>query len=157
MRSQNSNCAILADRNTVTSEGIRGLLETEFDSVYLVANAYSLTEGVERLRPRLVVVDQFVGLDALQETLHTVHTLSSESRVIALVNRDHSMFAEAMLAAGASEMSEAFKAVGLHRAMLLIPVALFLTLLALVQASRCFSRDAAKMRQGMADDVPVPV
>ena len=101
MRSQNSNCAILADRNTVTSEGIRGLLETEFDSVYLVANAYSLTEGVERLRPRLVVVDQFVGLDALQETLHTVHTLSPESRVIALVNRDHSMFAEAMLAAGA--------------------------------------------------------
>ncbi|MES2821674.1 MAG: MFS transporter [Pseudomonadota bacterium] len=67
---------------------------------------------------------------------------------------DH--FAQAaMLAAGASEMSEAFKAVGLHRAMLLIPVALFLTLLALLQASRCFSRDAAKMRQGMADAAPV--
>jgi MFS family permease len=60
----------------------------------------------------------------------------------------------AMLAAGASEMSEAFKAVGLHDAMLLIPVALLLTMLALLQASRCFSRDAASMRQGMADAVP---
>ena len=101
MSSMNSNCAILADRNTATSEGIRGLLETEFDSVYLVANAHSLIEGVERLQPRLIVVDQFVGLEALQETLHAVHTLSPESRVITLVIRDHSMIAEAMLAAGA--------------------------------------------------------
>ncbi|MHA6494381.1 spinster family MFS transporter [Pseudomonas borbori] len=63
---------------------------------------------------------------------------------------DH--FAQAaMLAAGASEMSEAFKAVGLHDAMYLIPVALFLTMLALVQASRCFVKDAARMQAGMSD------
>jgi MFS family permease len=61
---------------------------------------------------------------------------------------DH--FAQAaMLAAGASEMSEAFKAVGLHDAMLLIPAALFLTMLALVQASRCFVADASSMQRGM--------
>ncbi len=66
---------------------------------------------------------------------------------------DH--FAQAaMLAAGASEMSEAFKAVGLHDAMYLIPVALFLTLLALVQASRCFVADARRMRSGMAEVLP---
>ncbi len=57
----------------------------------------------------------------------------------------------AMYAAGATEMSEAFKAVGLHGAMYLIPVALFLTMLSLFQAARCFSRDAANMRQAMAD------
>ncbi|QNH02788.1 spinster family MFS transporter [Pseudomonas sediminis] len=56
----------------------------------------------------------------------------------------------AMQAAGASEMSEAFKAVGLHDAMILIPVALFLTLLALLQAARCFQRDALRMREGLA-------
>ncbi|MBU2294381.1 MAG: MFS transporter [Gammaproteobacteria bacterium] len=55
----------------------------------------------------------------------------------------------AMLAAGASEMNETFKAVGLHNAMYLIPVALFLTMVALLQASRCFVVDAAKMQQGM--------
>ena len=61
----------------------------------------------------------------------------------------------AMAAAGALEMAEAFKAVGLHDAMYLIPVALFMTLLFLHQASRCFSRDAEKMRVGMVADAPV--
>ncbi|MEA1605312.1 spinster family MFS transporter [Pseudomonas spirodelae] len=60
----------------------------------------------------------------------------------------------AMLAAGASEMNESFKAVGLHNAMFLIPVALFMTMLALVQASRCFVSDAAQMQRGMAEAVP---
>lgn len=55
----------------------------------------------------------------------------------------------AMHAAGATEMTEAFKAVGLHDAMLLIPVALFLTMLALLQASRCFRKDAQRMNEGL--------
>ncbi|WP_010490504.1 spinster family MFS transporter [Pseudomonas sp. S9] len=67
---------------------------------------------------------------------------------------DH--FAQAaMLAAGASEMNEAFKAVGLHDAMYLIPVALFLTMLALVQASRCFAADAQRMQHKMSAEVPL--
>ena len=68
---------------------------------------------------------------------------------------DH--FAQAaMLAAGASEMTEAFKAVGLHDAMYLIPVALFMTMLALAQASRCFAADAARMCAGMETQVDAP-
>jgi MFS family permease len=55
----------------------------------------------------------------------------------------------AMLAAGASAMNETFKAVGLHNAMYLIPVALLVTMVALLQASRCFVSDAATMQQGM--------
>lgn len=58
----------------------------------------------------------------------------------------------AQAAAGAPEMSEAFKAVGLHDALLLIPVALLLTMLALLQASRCFASDAARMRNKMEAD-----
>lgn len=61
----------------------------------------------------------------------------------------------AMLAAGASEMNETFKAVGLHDAMYLIPVALFLTMLALIQASRCFAADAQRMQHKMSADVPL--
>ncbi|MBM7060526.1 MFS transporter [Pseudomonas sp. UL073] len=56
----------------------------------------------------------------------------------------------AMLAEGASTLTEAHKAVGLHGAMFLIPVAMFLTMLALLQASRSFGRDATSMRVGMA-------
>ena len=57
----------------------------------------------------------------------------------------------AMLAAGASEMTEAFKAVGLHDAMYLIPISLLLTMLLLLQASRGFQADAMKMRNGMGE------
>jgi MFS family permease len=60
----------------------------------------------------------------------------------------------AMAAAGAEQMTEAFKAVGLHDAMYLIPVAIFLCLLFLLQASRCFSRDAQRMKAGMVADAP---
>jgi hypothetical protein len=44
-------------------------------------------------------------------------------------------------------MTEAFKAVGLHDAMYLIPVALFLTMVFLFLASRCFVRDAKRMKE----------
>jgi MFS family permease len=60
----------------------------------------------------------------------------------------------AMLAAGASEMNESFKAIGLHDAMYLIPVAFLMAMLALVQASRCFVSDAVRMQRGMAAAVP---
>ena len=61
----------------------------------------------------------------------------------------------AMAAAGAEQMSEGFKAVGLHDAMYLIPVALGLTLVFLYLASRCFSRDALRMKEGMTADEPL--
>jgi hypothetical protein len=54
-----------------------------------------------------------------------------------------------MLAAGAEQMTEAFKAVGLHDAMYLIPVALFFTMVFLVLASRSFVRDAKRMKDGL--------
>ena len=51
----------------------------------------------------------------------------------------------AMIASGATEMSEAFKASGLHAAMYLIPGALLLTALFILLASRHFVRDAENM------------
>jgi MFS family permease len=61
----------------------------------------------------------------------------------------------AMAAAQVDQISEVFKAVGLHDAMYLIPVALLFALVFLLQASRCFSRDAQRMKQGMMADEPV--
>ena len=60
----------------------------------------------------------------------------------------------AMLAAGASEMNETFKADGLHAAMLMIPAAFLLAMLALLQASRCFVHDAARMQSSMQEAAP---
>lgn len=56
---------------------------------------------------------------------------------------------QAMLAAGAGEMTEVFKAVGLHGAMYLIPVALLATLVFLLLATRSFGRDAEAMKVRM--------
>ena len=98
---QNFNCAILADRSAEASEGIRGLLESEFESVYLVANPQSLKQGVARLNPQVVVVDQFVEREAIPELLETIHALVPDSKVIVLANHAHALVAEAMLAAGA--------------------------------------------------------
>ena len=54
---------------------------------------------------------------------------------------------QAMLSAGVSEMSEAFRALGLHSAMYLVPVAMALTGMFLLIAMRTFSQDAQKMLQ----------
>jgi len=86
----------------------------------------------------------FAGLYLLGGGMGTV--------VVGLLS-DH--FAEgAMLAAGASEMAEAFRAEGLHGAMYLIPASLLLTMLFLFQASRTFCADAQRMTAGMTADAP---
>lgn len=56
----------------------------------------------------------------------------------------------AMLAAGASEMSELFKAEGLHKSMLLVPLGFFLTVVALVRAAQCFVQDSQAMQNRLA-------
>ena len=83
----------------------------------------------------------FAGLYLLGGGLGTV--------VVGLLS-DHFAHA-AMLAAGAGEMSEAFRAVGLHDAMYLIPATLLLTMVFLFCASRSFAEDARRMNAGMAD------
>jgi MFS family permease len=59
--------------------------------------------------------------------------------------------AAAMAAAGASAMQEEFKAVGLHGAMVVVPVALLLSGIAIWLATRTFPGDAAAMRRAMTE------
>lgn len=56
----------------------------------------------------------------------------------------------AMAAAGGREMTNAFRAVGLHDAMYLIPVALLLTAVFVFLASRSFAADSLRMQQRLA-------
>ncbi len=56
----------------------------------------------------------------------------------------------AMEAAGAAEMTDAFRAAGLHDAMFLVPVTLFLTGIFVFLASRSFAADARRMREQLA-------
>jgi two-component system response regulator DegU len=53
--------AIIADSSQNLLEGIRGLLETVFDSIVMVADVRSLLDTVERIGADMAVVDLTLG------------------------------------------------------------------------------------------------
>ena len=57
MSAEKIRCVLLADRHHGLTEGIRGLLETTFDAVVMVADEPSLQESAARLQPSIAVVD----------------------------------------------------------------------------------------------------
>ena len=48
MPAKERGCALLADRHLSLAEGVRGLLETEFEAVVVVGDEVSLFESVGR-------------------------------------------------------------------------------------------------------------
>jgi two-component system secretion response regulator SsrB len=57
MSNNGDNCVLLADRHHGLTEGVRGLLNSMFDAVVMVADANSLLQSVQGLKPALAVVD----------------------------------------------------------------------------------------------------
>jgi CheY-like chemotaxis protein len=57
MLAKERGCALLADRHLGLAEGIRGLLETEFEAVVGVGDEVSLFESARQLHVALAVVD----------------------------------------------------------------------------------------------------
>ena len=53
----NNNCIVLGDRHQNILEGLRGLLETLFGGVVMVADQPSLFEALDRMKPKLAIVD----------------------------------------------------------------------------------------------------
>jgi DNA-binding NarL/FixJ family response regulator len=56
MPAKERGCALLADRHLGLMEGVRGLLETEFEAVVVVGDEVSLFESVRQLNVALAVV-----------------------------------------------------------------------------------------------------
>src|SRR5690348_11337160 len=57
MSKSDPRCVLLADRHTELSEGVRGLLESVFPVVVMVADDTSMLESAGRIGPVLAVVD----------------------------------------------------------------------------------------------------
>lgn len=57
MSEKATGCVLLADRHHGLTEGVRGLLESAFETVVMVADEASLLEGATRLHPDVAVVD----------------------------------------------------------------------------------------------------
>jgi len=95
------NCVLLADRHHGLSEAVRGLLETTFDKVFMVADQGSLMEGAERLLPQVIVVDlSFAGGDSAS-FLRNLRERAPTAKLLLLSVHDEPAITSSVLTAGA--------------------------------------------------------
>ena len=98
---RNPTCALLADQHTISAEGLRDLLGTAFNSVYVVGDVKSLHDGTRRLQPTVVVLDiSFAKSDSLELT-RWIKKHSPLSKLIMLTFQDHAQGVHASISAGA--------------------------------------------------------
>ena len=95
------NCVLLADRHHGLRDSVRGLLETEFDTVFMVATEASLLDGADRLNPAVVVVDLSLSPGDLGGLLGRVRDRAPRAKVLLLSVHDERTVAEGAVAAGA--------------------------------------------------------
>src|SRR5262245_364064 len=92
----NKTRVLLADDHTIVAEGLRSLLEDEFELVGLVSDGRALLEATRKLKPDVIVADISMpllnGLDAARQLKRE----GSAAKIIFLT-----MHAEAQLVAEA--------------------------------------------------------
>jgi DNA-binding NarL/FixJ family response regulator len=96
------NRVLLADDHRIVLEGLRGLLEPEFEIVGAVEDGRTLVSEAKRLRPDLVVVDismpELNGIDAVRQ----IKKLDTCIRVVFLTMHADVGYAASAFEAGAS-------------------------------------------------------
>ncbi len=95
------SCVLLADRHRGLTEGVRGLLETSFGTVVMVADEASLIDGAGRLQPDVVVVDLSLAQVAGLDWLRTLRQRCPDLKVIVLSIHDEQSVRKAAMEAGA--------------------------------------------------------
>ena len=102
MASEKSRCVILAERHPNLLEGIRGLLETMFETVVMVADKHSLFEAVERIKPDLAVVDMSLATSGEASIARTISDSYPDLKLIILSVHDEPTAVDDVMSAGAS-------------------------------------------------------
>jgi len=95
------SCVLLADRHHGLTEGVRGLLETAFGTVVMVADETSLLEAAVRLRPEVAIVDLSLARDSGLGWLRAVRQRCPHLKVIVLSVHDEESVHSAAMEAGA--------------------------------------------------------
>jgi DNA-binding NarL/FixJ family response regulator len=96
-----SKCVLLADRHHRLSEGVRGLLETTFSNVFVVADQASLVEGAQWLSPALVIVDVSLAQGDIADLLQAIRDRTPDTKVLLLSVHEEPTAVQAALLAGA--------------------------------------------------------
>jgi len=102
MKSDAVRCVLLANRHHGLTESIRGLLETSFDAVVMVADETSFIESADRLRPNILVADLALAPGESFGWLRRLLARCPKSRVIVLSTHCEASVAQAALNAGAA-------------------------------------------------------
>jgi DNA-binding NarL/FixJ family response regulator len=101
MSPENIQCVLLADRHHGITEGIRGLLESMFHAVVMVADENSLLESASRLRPTVAVVELSLARTDSLRWLRQLRACSPISKIIVLSIHDEPSVRRTVLEAGA--------------------------------------------------------
>ena len=95
------SCVLLADRHHGLTEGVRGLLETAFGTVVMVADEASLLEGAGRLQPEVAVVDLSLAQGSGLGWLSAIRQRCPGLKVIVLSVHNEQSIRRAAMEAGA--------------------------------------------------------
>lgn len=101
MSEKSPSCVLLADRHHGLTERLRGMLETAFGTVVMVADEASLLDAADRLRPDVAVVDLSLAEHGGLGWLREVRRRSPDLRVVALSVHDEQTIRRAAMQAGA--------------------------------------------------------
>jgi DNA-binding NarL/FixJ family response regulator len=95
------DCVLLADRHHGLTEGVRGLLETLFKTVVMVADESSLQESAGRLQPEVAVVDISLACEGGLHWLERLRQRCPQMKLIVISCHDESCARRAAMDAGA--------------------------------------------------------
>jgi two-component system invasion response regulator UvrY len=98
---QKGSCVLLADRHHGLRDSVRGLLETEFETVFMVADEASLLEGAGRLSPAIVILDLSLSAGDMTGLLDRISVRAPTAKLLLLSVHDEQPVAVAALLAGA--------------------------------------------------------
>lgn len=101
MSAEDIKCVLLADRHHNLIEGVRGLLETTFQAVVMVADKESLFESARRLQPTLAVVDLSLVRGESAGWAQRLRAACPKLKLIVLGVHDEPSVLKAVLEAGA--------------------------------------------------------
>ena len=104
MTHDKSRCVLLADRHHGLRDSVRGLLESQFETVFMVADEASLLEGVGHLHPAVVVVDLSLSGGDLPGLLGRLAAEAPGTKVLLLSVHDERTVTAGALKAGVSAL-----------------------------------------------------
>jgi len=93
---------LLADDHQIVAEGLRSLLETEFEIIGTVSDGRALVETARQLRPEVIVVDISMPLLNGIEATRQVKQVAPQTRVIVLTMHADATYATRAIEAGAA-------------------------------------------------------